>query len=123
MLLLRNLPVLMSTASSWPNYQLLVLAHAALLAIHAVLASLLLLACSVLAMLYCACSKANYALLCLVMTCLCLLVYHACLSRCTCDASVTLVCVPVVPVICFYAFLCKLVIHWIILCLLANFPV
>jgi hypothetical protein len=38
MLLLRNLPVLLSTASSWPNYHLLVLAHAALLAVHAVLA-------------------------------------------------------------------------------------
>jgi hypothetical protein len=72
-----------------------------LLVVHAVLASLLLLACSTLAMLYCACSIANYAMLCLVTTCLCLLVYHACLSRCTCDASVTLVCVPEVPVIWF----------------------
>ena len=103
MLLLRNLPVPRFTARSGSNYQLLVLAHVDLLAIYAVLNSLLLLACSVLAMLYCACSKANYAMLCLVMTCLCLLVYHACLSRCICDASVTLVCVPVVPVICFSA--------------------
>ena len=103
MLLLRNFPVLLFSASSWPNYHLLVLAHAALLAIHAVLASLLLLACFVLAMLCCACSKASYAMLCLIMACLCLLGYHACLSRCTCDASVTLVCVPVVPVICFSA--------------------
>ena len=82
---------------------LLVLAHAARPAVHVVLASLLLLACSILAMLYCACSRANYAMLCLVMTCLCSLVYHACLSRCTCVASVTLVCVPEVPVICFSA--------------------
>ena len=55
---------------------LLVLAPAARHAVHVVLASLLLLACSILAMLYC-----------------------ACLSRCTCFASVTLVCVPEVPVI------------------------
>ena len=49
MLFLRNLPVLPLIASSWPNYHLLVLAHAALLAVHAVLACLLLLACSTLA--------------------------------------------------------------------------
>jgi hypothetical protein len=103
MLLLCNLPVLLFTASSWPNYQLLVLAHVDLLAIYAVLASLLLLACSVLAMLCCACSKASYAMLCLTVACLFLLGYHTCLSRCICDASVTLVCVPVVPVICFSA--------------------
>ena len=52
MLFLCNLPVLLLIASSWPNYHLLVLAHAALLVVHAVLASLLLLACSTLAMLY-----------------------------------------------------------------------
>jgi hypothetical protein len=55
MLLLRNLTVLRFTASSWSDYQLLVLAHVDLLAVHAMLASLLLLACSTLALLYCAC--------------------------------------------------------------------
>ena len=63
MLLLRNLTVLRFTASFWSDYQLLVLAHVDLLAIYAVLNSLLLLACSVLAMLYCACSRATYAML------------------------------------------------------------
>jgi hypothetical protein len=40
MLLLRNIPVLLFTASSWSNYQLLVLTHVDLLAIYAVLAYL-----------------------------------------------------------------------------------
>ena len=44
-----------------------------------------------------------YTLLFMLLGLLCLLVYHTCLSRCTCVASVTLVCVPEVPVICFSA--------------------
>jgi hypothetical protein len=86
MLWLRKLPVFQLFASSWPIYHFLVLAHDALLAVHAMLAFLLLLACSTLIMLCCACLWldipccsclwACYAYWFIMLSCLGVLVLH-----------------------------------------------
>jgi hypothetical protein len=73
-----------------------------LLAAHALFAYLLLLACSVLAMLWCACLWACYAMLYLLMGLLVLTGMHTCLSRCTVVPQWHLW-VPVVLVKCFCA--------------------